>query len=326
MLEQVLKTIQKYKMFEPREKVVVAVSGGPDSMALLRVLCELNTRLCLKLHVAHLDHCLRKDSRKDLIFVKKVAEVLKIPFYGAALDARLINKQASLEDALRKLRYDFILGICKKTGSKKIALGHTEDDQAETVLMRILRGSGLAGLSAILPKRDINGCQAVRPLIEVAKKDIIKYLAERKAAYRLDTTNLEDRFMRNKIRNNLLPLLEKHYNPNIKEVLSNFALTVGVDYSYLDQKACLFLKANMKISKSCFKIGLCELLKLDVALRRLAVRQAIGSLQGHLKKMTFKHWQEIDYLLESRPYGSQVHLPGSITVSKTKGCLNIFKR
>jgi tRNA(Ile)-lysidine synthase len=326
MLEQVLKTIQKYKMFEPRERVVVAVSGGPDSMALLHVLCALNTRLCLKLHVAHLDHHLRKDSHKDLIFVKKAAEGLKIPFYCAVLDARRIEKQASLEDALRKLRYDYILGVCKKTRSKKIALGHTKDDQAETVLMRVLRGSGLAGLSAILPKRDLYGRQVVRPLIEVAKRDVLKYLAAHKVPFRLDTTNFEDRFMRNKIRNNLLPLLERQYNPKIKEVLSNFALTVGVDYGYLGQKARLFLNANMTTGKAGCKIGLSELLKLDISLRRLAVRQSIELLQGHLKKITFKHWQELDSLLETRPCGSQVHLPGSITVSKTKGCLNIFKR
>ncbi|MFH0941387.1 MAG: tRNA lysidine(34) synthetase TilS [Candidatus Omnitrophota bacterium] len=326
MLEQVLKTIQKYKMFEPREKVVVAVSGGPDSIALLHVLRALNARLCLKLYVAHLDHSLRKDSRKDLIFVKKAAEGLNIPFYGAVLDVRRIEKQASLEDALRKLRYNFILAACKKIRSKKIALGHTKDDQAETVLMRMLRGSGLHGLSAILPKRDLNGCQVVRPLIEVTKSDVLRYLAAHKVPFKLDLTNFEDRFMRNKIRNNLLPLLEKQYNPNIKEVLSNFALTVGVDYAYLDQKARLFLNANMTSGRAGCKIGLGELLKLDIALRRLAVRQSIESLQGHLKKITFKHWQEVDDLLEARPCGSQVHLPGFITVSKTKGCLNIFKR
>jgi len=326
MLNKVLKTIQRYKMFEPREKAVVAVSGGPDSMALLHVLCALNARLCLKLHVAHLDHHLRKDSHKDLIFVKKAAEELRIPFFCAVLDARHIEKQASLEDALRKLRYDFILGVCKKTRSKKIALGHTQDDQAETVLMRVLRGSGLHGLSAILPKRDLYDRHVVRPLIEVAKKDVLNYLAAHKVPFRLDITNFEDKFMRNKIRNDLLPLLEEQYNPNIKECLSNFALTVGVDYSYLGQKARSFLNANMRSGKAGCKIGLCELLKLDIALRRLAVRQAIESLQGHLNKITFKHWQEIDDLLEARPYGSQVHLPGFITASKTKGCLNIFKR
>ena len=326
MLERVLKTIKKYQMFEPLERVVVAVSGGPDSIALLHVLNKTNPRLCLKLCVAHLDHGLRKDSAKDFAFVKKFAQSLKIPFYGRILDRRKIKTKGSLEDCLRKFRYGFLFDVCKKFHAKKIVLGHTKDDQAETVLMRILRGSGLYGLSAILPKRSSGSFEIVRPLIEVSRHEIMKYLKENEIPYRIDTTNLKNIFMRNKIRNNLLPLLEKEYNPNIKEVLSNLALTVGADYNYLQKQADIFLRKNLTCGKRRCSIHLDALKRLDICLRRLVLRTAIESLRGDLRRITFKHWEEMEDLLFSMPIGAQVHLPFDITLSKTKNSINIFKR
>ncbi len=313
-------------MFEPRERVVVAVSGGSDSLGLLYILKALNAELCLKLSVASLDHGLRQDSAQDVRFVKKTAEELGIPFFSDALDWRRISKEGSLEDLLKKLRYDFLFGACRKFRAKKLALGHTKDDQAETVLMRLLRGSGLYGMSAILPKRRVVDVEIVRPLIEVSKSDILKYLKNNGLSYRVDKTNLEDVFTRNKIRNDLLPLLEKRYNPNIKEVLSNFALSVGADYDYLERQADVFLKKNLQRSPKKCSVGIAPLLKLDIALRRIVLRRMVELLQGHLRKLAFKHWQEVEDLLESRPFGSQVHLPDKVIVLKSQRRLAILKR
>jgi tRNA(Ile)-lysidine synthase len=326
MLAQVLKTIKQHGMFEPGEKVVVAVSGGPDSVALLNILKEINIQLCLDMGVAHLDHHLRRGSARDLVFVKRLAKELNLPFFGRQLDWKKIKKQGSLEDQLRRLRYDFLFDACKKFQAKKLALGHTRDDQAETVLMRILRGSGLYGLSAILPRRTQDRIEIVRPLIEISRREVLGYLKKNRLPYRFDSTNLEDKFMRNKIRNDLLPVLESQYNPNIKEVLSNLALIVGADYAYLADQARVFLEKNLDRGRDKYSLPLSVLKGLDISLRRLSLRRVFESLCGDLRRISFQHWQEIEDLIFYRPDGSEVHLPHNISISKTKTRLSISKR
>jgi len=312
-------------MFEPGERVVVGVSGGPDSVALLHVLSELNIRLCLKIGVAHLDHNLRSSSAKDMLFVKKQAEEMRLPFYAGRIDWKKEKAFGSIEERLRNRRYDFFFKVCRKFKVKKIVLGHTRDDQAETVLMRILRGSGLYGLSAILPSRTIGPIEVVRPLIEVTKKEVFGFLKENNVPYRLDETNSDERFMRNKIRHGLLPLLERDYNPNIKEVLSSLALLIGADYAYLRSQARDFLKKGVRYSKEACRVDLEALKKLDVSLQRFVLRSALESLQGDLHKLTFRHWQEMEDLIFSRPAGSQVHLPGRMVILKTRNILLLKK-
>jgi tRNA(Ile)-lysidine synthase len=326
MLDQIRRTIQRYRMFEPGDRVVVAVSGGPDSVCLLSALSRLNARLCLKIVVAHLDHGLRKGSAEDLAFVKKMSESSGFPFYSKTIVLNKTKLQASLEDFLRKKRYEFLLGVCKKTGSAKLALGHTKDDQAETVLMRVIRGSGLYGLSAILPKRQVKPGEVVRPLIEVSRDDVMDFLKKNGIRFRVDATNKEERFLRNKIRSRLLPLLEKEYNPNIKETLSRLALAVGADYELLQSQALNFFNKYTRRSGRRVSVSAESLKRLDISLRRLVLRNILGEIQGDLKKLGFEHWEEIDDLLFSRPVCSEVHLPNGVIVSKTGKSLDIFKR
>lgn len=326
MLAQVLKTINKYKMFEPGERVLVAVSGGPDSMALLRVLIELKARLCLDLYVAHLDHAIRKNSRKDLELVKGECASLGIPFIAKTLAGHSIKARGSLEDRLRILRYEFLLESAAQCGANKIAVGHTMDDQAETLLMRLLRGSGLYGLSAILPKLRLCGREIVRPLIETSRKEVIRFLKEYKVPFGIDETNSEDRFLRNRVRMELLPLLEKRYNPSIKDVLSAAALSVGADYDLLSREACVFLDENLKRGKNGLSVLENTIKALDVAIRRLAYRHIIADLKGDIRRISFKHLEEVEGLLFSRPEGSEVHLPGGVVIVKVKKMLRFLKR
>ncbi|MFH1691729.1 MAG: tRNA lysidine(34) synthetase TilS [Candidatus Omnitrophota bacterium] len=326
MIDLVKKTIAFCSMFEPGERVVIGLSGGPDSVCLTHVLNRLNYELCLDLCVAHFDHAMRKNSARDCFFVEKLARSLSIPFFCDRLDWKKVKKSGSLEDFLKKQRYDFLLKICAKTKSQKIALGHTRDDQAETVLMRILRGSGLYGLSAILPKRAFGCATIVRPLIEVSRQDVVQYLSSQKIAYRTDKTNADNVFLRNKIRNKLLPVLEREYNPAIKKILSDLALNVGADYRYLQQEAEFFLTQNLKKKSGKLLVSLKELKKIDVSIQRLIFRALIEMHKGDLRQLTFKHWQEIEELLLCRPLGSQVHLPNDLIVSTSGACLVIFKR
>lgn len=312
-------------MFETGEKVIVAVSGGPDSMALLYLLKELNALLCLDLYVAHLDHGMRRTSSQDHAFVKKTAEKLKLPFISEVLDSKKIKKGGSSEDILRRLRYSFLLKVAKKERARKIALAHHRDDQAETVLMRLLRGSGLYGLSAILPKRTQEGCVIVRPLLEISRRDILAYLKKNRIDFKVDETNSEERFFRNKIRNQLLPLLEKRYNPNVKRVLSNLAFSVGADYAFLSKHADDFLKKNLKIEDGVFRVGLVPFQKLDIALRRLVLREMLERLGGDFVLGAFPHAEEVEDLIFSRPIHSRVHLPHRMIATKTKTTFDIFK-
>lgn len=319
ILEKVKNTIKRYNLIRKGDKIVVAVSGGPDSIALLYLLNNLRKELKLSLHIAHLDHMLRKDSYRDAGFVKGLAQRLKIPVTIERINVRELAKQGSIEEIARNARLGFLFSVAKEIKADKVALGHNFDDQAETVLMRILRGTGLCGLSGILPERNIAGYKIIRPLIEVKRKEIEAFLKKRKVKPRRDTSNLEDVYFRNKIRNRLLPLLEKGYNKNIKEVLSNMAQTSGNDYDYL-------LKiADRVAGKSGAKINLRRFLKLHPSIQRLVLRLLIARVKGDMRRLTFKHIKEIEDLILNRPINSVVDLPKGVSVVKKK-YLSIYRR
>jgi tRNA(Ile)-lysidine synthase len=315
IVDKVKDTVRKYGLLNKNDRVVVGVSGGPDSVALLYILAGLKKELGLKLHVAHLDHSLRPDSAKDAAFVKNLARKLGLPLTKAKIQRRKLTGRGSPEENARNARFDFFFRIARGIKADKIALGHNLDDQAETVLMRILRGAGLSGLAGILPKRQICGFWIIRPLIEVRRKEIEAYLRHRRIWPRIDSSNKEDIYLRNRIRNKLLPLLEKEYNSNIREVLSNTGESVGYDYDYLNRKAASLA------ARSGRRIDLVKLLRLHPSLRRLLLRLSIARLKGDTRRITFRHIREIEDLIVSRPLNSVVDLPKGISVVKKKKAL-----
>lgn len=314
-------TINKYRLIDRNDRVLVGVSGGPDSVALLYVLNALSKELGFSLHIAHLDHGLRRDSAKDREFVEGLAERLNIPVTSVYIDVRKRFARGSLEEAARNIRLDFFFSVARKTNADKIALGHNLDDQAETVLMRILRGAGLYGLSGISPKRRIKGCQLIRPLIEVRRSEIEAFLRRKKVKPRIDASNLEDVYLRNRIRNRLLPLLEKEYNANIKEVLSNMAEAAGCDYDYLSGQA----ERRLRLLGSG-KLDLGRLCRLHTALKRMVLRLSIKRLKGDMRRISFRHIREMEDLISGRPVNSIVDLPGGISVIKKKKRLVVYRR
>jgi len=319
LLNKFRETINRYKLLKKGDKVLIAVSGGPDSVALLYLLRDFSRELRLKLHIAHLDHCLRKGSFKDREFVEFLSRKLKIPFTYAQINVAELAKKGSIEEIARNARLGFLFKVAKDIKADKIALGHTQDDQAETVLMRILRGAGLYGLSGILPQRNIAGNILIRPLIEIERKEVEIFLQKRKINACRDASNFEDIYLRNKIRNKLLPLLKKEYNPNIKETLANMAQSVGADYDYLNQ--AVFRLFN----RIPAKLNLTKFLKLHPAIQRLVLRNAIASLKGNTRRINFQHIKEIEDLILNRPVNSVVHLPAGISVIKKKAYLCIKK-
>lgn len=320
VLEKAKNTIRRYKLIKEGDRIVMGVSGGPDSVALLYLLDSLKKEYKLKLYIAHLDHMLRKESQLDMIFVENLAKKLKIPIITAKINIKNLNTRGSLEETARNVRLDFLFKVAKDTKSTKIALGHNLDDQAETVLMRILRGSGLYGLSGIAPKRRILRFTIIRPLIEVYRREIEKFLRQKKIKSCIDKTNFKDIYLRNKIRNKLLPLLAKEYNKNIKEVLSNLAENSACDYTYLETSA------RRITNRLGTRINLVRFLRLHPAMQRMILRFNIARLKGNTRRITSRHIKEIEDLILNRPINSIVDLPKGISVAKKKKVLYFYLR
>jgi len=319
LIEKIKETIQKYGLLSKGDKVIVGVSGGPDSLALLFALNRIKNGLKLKLHIAHLDHMLRQDSYKDAVFVKKTAGKLNLPVTVSAINIRRLASKGSIEEIARNARLEFFLRLAKIIKADKIALAHSFDDQAETVLMRILRGSGLYGLSAIRPKRQIKGVTVIRPLLETSRKEIERYLKMHGIKPRKDPSNSENLFLRNKIRNNLLPLLKEKYNFGIKEVLVNLAESASIDYDYLHRQAEKALPQRKQM------FALQKLKKMHPSIRRLALRLSIEKIKGNMRKIDFRHIRELEDLILNRPAGSVVDLPQGISVRKSKSHIFVYK-
>ncbi|MCU0651722.1 MAG: tRNA lysidine(34) synthetase TilS [Candidatus Omnitrophica bacterium] len=318
--DKVKGTIGKYKLLCKNDKIVIGLSGGPDSVALLYLLNGLKKEFKLHLYAAHLDHGIRKSSKRDAEFSACLANKLKIPFFTSRINIKELGGKGSLEEICRKARLIFLSQIAKETGADKIALGHNLDDQAETVLMRILRGSGLYGLSAILPKRTINGFEIIRPLINIQRKEIEKYLKKIKVNPQIDKTNSKDIYLRNKIRNKLMPVLEKEYNLNVKVALSNLAQSSALDYDYLAAQANRIMK---KIGK---KIDLKKFSLLHLAMQRMILRRHIAEIKGDTRKVDFQHIREIEELISSRPSGAIVDLPKGVSAVKKGNFLSFYRR
>ncbi|MFH1339398.1 MAG: tRNA lysidine(34) synthetase TilS [Candidatus Omnitrophota bacterium] len=333
LLRRVKETIKRYGLLSKSDKVVVGVSGGPDSVTLILVLNSLRKELKLNLHIAHLDHQIREDSYRDSEFVESLAQRLDLPFISEAIDIRNLAKKGSIEENARKQRLKFLFDAAGKVNASKIALGHNRDDQAETVLMRLIRGTGLYGLASMLPRRKIAGFMIIRPLIEVSRSDIESYLKRRKIRPRTDPTNRDIAYFRNRIRRRLIPELAKNYNSNIKEVLANLARTAACDYDYLEKaarKALNGLKKPLAIKgdeiKSGMRLDLNRLSKLHPAIERLVLRLSISQVTGTTRRLSFKHIEELEDLIFCRPINSVVDLPRGVSVRKDKRHLFIYQK
>lgn len=323
---KVLRAVKEYGLIRKFDRIVLGVSGGPDSIALLYCLCALKEEYRLTLHIAHLNHMLRPgDSAKDAEFVRALANKL-----GLACTIKKVNVKAlrkgSLEETARRARWDFFLETAKRIKADKIALGHTLDDQAETVLMRVLRGSGLLGLSGILPKRDIGGWTVIRPLLGIKRREIENFLKAKRIIPRVDASNLDDAYFRNRIRRELLPGLEK-YNPNIKEVLAGSAENIALDYDYLCASSLKIFKRLAKgTNHQRIILPSDKCLKLHPAMRNMLFRYTYAGLKGDTRRLTYRHIRELNDLLLNRPEGSIVDLPSGISFSKTSKYISGYTR
>ena len=324
---KVRKTIEDNGLIKKGDKVLVAVSGGPDSVALLHILAELSGRYDIELAVAHLNHMLRgKEADRDARFVRKMADDLSLPFIIEEVNVKNIAKarKMSIEEAAREARYDFYSRAAAKFGAARIATGHTLDDQAETILMRLLKGSGSLGLSGIPYKRKSGNILVIRPLLDVTRKTIDKYLKKNRVTACIDATNLNIVYFRNKIRNILIPILEKDFNPKIKYVLASMASTFADESSYLAGIAAKKMKHICRMTRGGVELKIKGIAREHAALQRLIVRQVLAYLAGSKKGITYKHWEAIESLIRGEEH-KQINLLGRIKAAKNSGKI-IFTR
>lgn len=303
-IQKVLNYIRTGKMVSRGERLVVAVSGGPDSVCLLYILAELREDLGIALHIAHLDHQLRgKESADDAAYVAGLARRFGLPATIEARDVKAYQRKdrLSLEEAAREVRYSFLAQVAGTIGATKVAVGHTADDHIETVLMHLLRGSGTRGLRGLLPvSRWPSGAvdlTVVRPLLALRREEAAAYCRRRHLKPRADTSNLSPRLLRNRIRRYLLPELRK-YNPQIDQALLRTAAIASDDLDFIDKEADRLWNEVVHIVKGAVVIGKKGLIALPPALQRYLLRRAVASVLGSLKDIEADHIEEILEALE----------------------------
>lgn len=322
-------TIKKHRMFEPQDSVLVGVSGGPDSVALLHVLLKIASGLSLTLGVAHLNHGIRSiDSDRDAEFVASLARKLELPFHIQKKNVLSYKKQhkLSLEEAGRRVRYEFFHDIAGGNKYNKIALGHQGNDNAELVLMYLFRGSGPTGISGIPPVRD-NFSQygiIVRPFLGLTRHEIMDYLNVKKLEYVTDISNQDTKFLRNKVRSELIPLIKESYNPRIIETVNRLSSIIRSDEEWIEDIITPFYEDILLYSKEKeIALSIPKLVRIHMAPRRRVIRRAIESIKGDLRRITFSHIASVIKLLERVPVFGSLDLPGSITVTRKEDTLYI---
>ena len=294
MKEKVLETIKKYNLIEDGDKIVIGVSGGPDSITLLNVFLEIKKEKIFDFDivVCHINHMIREEAVEDEEYVSKFCKKYNIDFFVKRIDIEKVSRQEKIgtEEAGRIARYKFFNEILEKTSSNKIATAHTANDNAETVLMNIIRGSGTSGLKGIEVKRD----NLIRPLIECSRIDIEEYCKANNLNPRIDKTNYENIYTRNKVRNLLIPYIKENFNPNIIETINRLSGLSKAENEYLDKETAKVFE-NILIEKKLGEIIL-DLNKFNLqetVIKSRLVLYTINILFGTRSGIEKKHIEDI---------------------------------
>ncbi len=314
VIDNVRKTIGKYHLFSPGDRVIVAVSGGPDSVCLLSVLRELSPEFGLTLFVAHVDHMFRgQESADDARFVADLAERFGIPATIRSLDVPRYCRERgySSQEGARALRYGFLHQVAHDNGAARIATGHTADDQAETFLMRLLRGAGVMGLSGIPPRRDA----VVRPLLDVTRDQILDYLRTRELSFRIDSTNSQPLYTRNRVRLEALPVL-KRFNPRIVETLAHEAALLRDENAAVEAHLESIVEHALGRTDDALTLRREAFDSLPAAFRRRLFRAVVDKTDADLSRLTLGQVDDALAFLASAQTGRSLQLPSGLTVTR----------
>lgn len=293
MKDRVLKTIKKNRLIVNGDKIVLGVSGGPDSISMLNILRELKEEgtLQFSMVVAHINHMIREEAIEDEKYVEDYCKKNGIECYVKRINVieYAQNNKIGTEEAGRKARYDFFDEIAQKTNANKIAIAHNKNDKIETIIMHILRGSGLSGLKGIEP---IRNNRYIRPLIDCERQEIEDYCEKEKLNPRIDKTNFENNYTRNKIRNIVIPYIKEEFNPNIIETINRLSEVITAEENYMDKIVKeIYGKILIETKETEISLSLKEFNKQEEVIKNRLIlyttRKLMGSSQGiekiHLK-------------------------------------------
>jgi tRNA(Ile)-lysidine synthase len=326
--QRVIKFIREHNLFLAGDRLVVAVSGGGDSVCLLHILAQGRKELGVELYVAHLNHQLRgAESDSDASYVSNLARRLDVP---ATIERRDVaayrdQKGGSLEEAAREVRYSFLAEVARGIVTSKVAVGHTCDDHIETIVMHLLRGAGTTGLCglqprSVLPYGESSGrLEVVRPLLEVTRQEAMDYCQRYSLAPCSDSSNVSPSFLRNRIRLELLPVL-RSYNPGIDKALLRLADIAGDDLSFIEEQASLLWKKLVSEEDDIIYLDMSQMVASPRAMQRQIFRRAVKQLRGNLKDVEADHIEAMMYFL-SKPAGKKLCLPYGLTLSTEYGRL-----
>lgn len=296
--EQVLNTIKKYDLINENDKIICGVSGGPDSICMLDILKDLKEDLKFELIVCHVNHLIREEAISDEEYVVNYCKVNNIKYYVKRIDVKKYadNNKQGTEEAGRNVRYEFFEEILQKEGANKIAIAHNKNDKIETIIMNMLRGSGISGLKGIEPKREN---KYIRPLIETERTSIEEYCEKNNLQPRIDKTNFINDCTRNKIRNIVIPYIKNEFNPNIINTMDRLSSIIEEENRYLEKITIdVFEKLKIKEEKGHLVLKLKEFNKQDIVIKKRLILYAINKTIGNVQNIEKVNINDIIKLCE----------------------------
>lgn len=324
--QKVLKTILENQIIEKGEKVLVGVSGGPDSVCLLHVLLSLSDCLDIKLWAIHINHMLRaQEAAEDEAYTADLCRRMGIPLAIRHVDVAEIARESgmSLEEAGRKARYSEFRKYADTIGADKIAVAHNRNDQAETVMMHIIRGAGMAGLVGMVYKSGA----LIRPLLNIYRSEIEQYCKAVGISPRTDSTNLISVFTRNKVRLELFPYIDRNFNANVTDSLCRLSSLAFIDNEYLEQCALdAYTKCKIETGDERVALELEHIGKLHPAILSRVMRYAIADAAGGVKGIGNVHYLSILELIKKGKTGAHIELPGGLSANISYGTINILHK
>ena len=299
MEEKVLQTIKKYNLIQNNDKIILAVSGGPDSIAMLNCLFNLKIKLEEKenlrfqIYVAHVNHMIREEAKSDETYVQELCDKLNIPFFSKSIDVKKIahNNKMGIEETGRMERYNFFDEIMQELSGNKIAIAHNKNDKIETIIMHLLRGTGLNGLIGLEP---IKNNKYIRPLLECSRQEIEEYCAENNLNPRIDKTNFDNTYTRNKIRNIVIPYIKQEFNPNIIETLDRLSDLVKEEELYITKQVeKIYREICISESKSKIILSLKQFNYQDKVIKSKILIYTITKIFGDSKGIEKIHIEDL---------------------------------
>lgn len=320
----VLNTIARYGLLSPGDRVAVAVSGGPDSTCLLHLLWKLRASLDIKIFVVHVNHLLRPEAGREAEHVKRFALELCLPYAGYRVNVPALKARGgdSVQNAARKARYRCLLEAARRFGCQKLALAHHLDDRVETMLWRLLSGGGLDGLAGIPVKRAIDdSLTVIRPLFEVARRDILAYCSQNNLPTVLDRSNLDTHYLRNKVRMELIPFLEKEFGPSVPSALARCVNHLSADRELLEKVVEQAFSSCVTARGKTLTVHLARLREMSQELQKRVIRRALW--QSGVERVTLAHVNEVLEIAGSQSPSSTVHLPNRVQARRNYDELTI---